>query len=458
MTIDQELRINTQIDNLLKLDIEKKILEFYPDQPEVGNIIISQLSIFDFVSLLKKLLNQLSKEISSENRIILPFSYSTAEYGQNNVESILTSLYSQIVNNQLSNAENSLLWLAQYCLQNGFYDKSKYKYHNIEAIKLDKQISNLYIISENYKSLEKKYLSLQKSYEESKKILDDFYNAKKSELQQISNNLSTSNTNNNQIQTLFNSATETNTKIKSLLEQIENEKTKIESTNIETKTKFSELQVEFNTILDEFKKSETKAKTLNVSFDEKLKFVEDKTSYFDERNNYLDELIGREVGASLFETFKQRKIELNPSLKFWRWVVMIMGVLTFIIVIAIFTNFFTLFGDIPSKFTWEIIAVNTLKTVPFFFLLYYSISQYNKERNFQEEYAFKSASALTIKAYSDILLNEENKDQLILKAVYNIYKSPLTQNIKNANKDINNIKDLLGEVVDKASEILKKKS
>lgn len=458
MTIDQELRINTQIDNLLKLDIEKKILEFYPDQPEVGNIIISQLSIFDFVSLLKKLLNQLSKEISSENRIILPFSYSTAEYGQNNVESILTSLYSQIVNNQLSNAENSLLWLAQFCLQNGFYDKSKYKYHNIEAIKLDKQISNLSIISENYKSLEKKYLSLQKSYEESKKILDDFYNAKKSELQQISNNLSTSNTNNNQIQTLFNSATETNTKIKSLLEQIENEKTKIESTNIETKTKFSELQVEFNTILDEFKKSETKAKTLNVSFDEKLKFVEDKTSYFDERNNYLDELIGREVGASLFETFKQRKIELNPSLKFWRWVVMIMGVLTFIIVIAIFTNFFTLFGDIPSKFTWEIIAVNTLKTVPFFFLLYYSISQYNKERNFQEEYAFKSASALTIKAYSDILLNEENKDQLILKAVYNIYKSPLPQNIKNANKDINNITDLLGEVVDKASEILKKKS
>lgn len=457
MTIDQENRVRVQIENLLRIDIEKKIIDLFPNQTDIGNIKITQLSIFDFTSLLKKLLNQTLKEISSENRVILPFTFSSAEYGQNNVESVLSSINSQIINNQLPSAENSLFWLAQYCLQNGFYDKSKYKYHSIDAVKLDKQISNLDVLSENYKSLEDKYISLLDKYESSQKTINDFYLTKQSELQQISNNLSSSNTNNNQIQTLLNTATETNTKISSLNEQIEKERTKIEIINIDTSKKFNELLVEYNSILEELKKTETRSQLLNENFDSKLKFVEDKTDYFKERNSYLDELIGREVGTSLFETFKQRKVELNPSLIFWRWAVLIMGALTFVIVFAIFTNFFGLLGKIPEILTWEIISVNFLKSTPFFFLLYYSISQYNKERNFQEEYAFKSASALTIKAYSDILLNEDNKDQLILKAVYNIYKSPLQQNIKGAKKDINNITDLLSEVVDKATDILKKK-
>ena len=36
----------------------------------------------------------------------------------------------------------------------------------------------------------------------------------------------------------------------------------------------------------------------------------------------------------------------------------------------------------------------------------------NKERNFQEEYAFKSAVALTIKAYSDVIKDDKFKDEL----------------------------------------------
>ncbi|AZA55289.1 hypothetical protein [Chryseobacterium sp. G0201] len=457
MTIDQQKRTLTQIENLLKLNIEKKITEIYPDQSDIGNITINQMTIFDFISLLKKLLNQLLKEISSENRIILPFVYQSAEYGQNNLEANLINLQSQISNNQITNAENSLIWLAHYCLQNGFYDRSKYKTHSIDILKIEKQKSNLNVITENYIQLEDKYKTLLKTIEDSKQELDDFYNTKQSELQQISNNLTTSNSNNNQIQTLLNTSTESKAIINSLVEQIEKEKANTESLNSETAKKFNDLITGYTINFDELKKTKDKAKALNETFDTKLKFVENKTDYFEERNNYLDELIGREVGASLFETFKQRKIELNPSLNFWRWAVLILGGLTFMVVFAIFTNFFGWFGDIPTKFTWEIIAVNSLKSIPFFFLLYYTISQYNKERNFQEEYAFKSASALTIKAYSDILLNEENKDQLILKAVYNVYKSPVQQYIKGGKKDISNITDLLNEVVDKATEILKKK-
>lgn len=456
MTIEQKLKTQIQIDNLLKIDIEKKIVELYPTQKDIGNIIISKMTILDFITLSKRLLSQFNKEINSNDRIILPFTYANSEYGTNSIDSILNTLYSQIINNQLPNAENSLLWFAQYCLQNGFYDKSKYKLHSVDTIKLERQKNDLNLLAENYKGLKSHYNSLLENIDISKKSLDDFHSNKITELQQITNNLSASNSNTNQIQALLNTSIESNTKITSLVEQIEKEKTKIEELNIDTTKKFNDLLGEYYNNLEELVASEVKFKSSNDTFDEKLKFVENKTKYFEERNNYLDELIGREVGASLFETFKQRKSELNSPLQFWRIVVLCMGLLTFAVVLSIFTNFFGHFGPIPQSYTWELIVVNFFKSTPFLFLLYYAISQYNKERNFQEEYAFKSASALTIKAYSDILLNEDNKDQLILKAVYNIYKSPLQQS-KSTKKDINSITDLLNEVVDKATEILKKK-
>lgn len=457
MTIEQKQRTQIQIDNLLKVDFSKKIIESYPKQPDIGNVIIVKMTISDFINLTKRLLNQLNKEINSNDRIILPFSYSNAEYGSSTIDQIINTLYSQIIGNQLTHAENTLIWFAQYCLQNGFYDRSKYKIQSIDTLKLEKQKDDLDLLSENYKSLKTHYEALLENIENSKKSLEDFHSTKIVELQQITNNLSASNSNTNQIQGLLNTSTESNTKINSLVEQVNKEKNKIEELNTDTKKKFNELLDEYKTNLEELTKSEIKFKSSNETFDEKLKFVENKTKYFEERNSYLDELIGREVGASLFETFKQRKTELNSPLIFWRGVVLLMGILTFVVVLAIFTNFFGILGSIPGTYTWELITVNFFKSVPFIFLLYYTISQYNKERNFQEEYAFKSASALTIKAYSDILLNEDNKDQLILKAVYNIYKSPLQQSVKGNKKDINNITDLLSEVVDKATEILKKK-
>lgn len=457
MTIDQCNKVLLQIEDIRKLDLDKKIAEIYPDQNAIENIQLSKMTVLDFLNLLERLLYQIEAEVRSENKIVLPLTISTGEYGQFNIDQVLKELYSQIDNKQLNYAENSLLKLALYSLQNGFYDKAKYKIHSDENFKLEKQKKNLDLIYTNYIELKNKYDKLLKDLEVTKIQVDEFYEKKQKELQQITNNVSTSNTNNTQIQNLLTSSTQFQTKINTLVDQAEKDKNKIDSLKLDIDKTYTGFKTKFNDLVIEIEDSDKDFKTKLSNFEDKLKFVEERTTYFDERNVYLDDLIGREVGASLFETFKQRKLELNPSLEFWRWAVMVMGILTFIIVIAIFTNFFGKLGGLPTNLTWEIITVNSLKTFPFFFLLYYTIAQYNKERNFQEEYAFKSASALTIKAYSDILLKDENKDELILKAVFNIYKSPLHQNIKGSKKDINNITDLLNQVVSKTTEILKKK-
>jgi len=166
-------------------------------------------------------------------------------------------------------------------------------------------------------------------------------------------------------------------------------------------------------------------------------------------------LIGREVGASLFETFKQRKGELEKPVNKWLWIVIAMSVVTFGAILAIFTNVFGLLGQTPELTAIRLIT-NSIKTLPFFFLLFYSISQYNKERNFQEEYAFKSAVALTIKAYADIIEKEDLKDELIINSVSGVYKSPTIYKTKKTKED-NTLLGTAKDLLNTALEVMKKK-
>src|SRR6201999_2946260 len=83
-------------------------------------------------------------------------------------------------------------------------------------------------------------------------------------------------------------------------------------------------KAEYAEFLSSLRTTETNYTALYTDFESKLKFVEGKYDYFSERNDYLDTLIGREVGASLFETFKQRKTELNKPIIFWRWAIGVM--------------------------------------------------------------------------------------------------------------------------------------
>lgn len=133
-----------------------------------------------------------------------------------------------------------------------------------------------------------------------------------------------------------------------------------------------------------------------------------------------------------------------------------MSVLTFVAILTIFTNGFGFWGVIPTEFSPSLLISNSIKTLPFYFLLFYSISQYNKERNFQEEYAFKSAVALTVKAYSVIIQKIDLKDELIINSVNGIYKSPTIYKSRKL-KDDNSILETAKGLLSTALDVLKKR-
>ena len=440
------------------MDIDSIVAEIFREQ-DISSIVIGQFSVVDYVSTLKRLLKQFKSEFE-ENGMYLPFQYNFQnEFGSGNLQSDIQSIINQLNQKNQAGLNSSVGFINRlvfYQIAHGFWDKSTRKVHKANEINLtelnDKISFSLKQLNENFESLKKQQAFLT----DEKKKLQDFIAQKNQELQQVANNLQSSNANTNQINQLLTNSTSTNEKISSILTQ--------QTQNLDNQKKRSETQDSYFTkqkeIFDNLEKvlneKTKKLETQIIEFTEKLEFVESKKEFFEERNNYLNELIGREVGASLFETFKQRKKELINPVSKWLWIVIGMSILTFVAILAIFTNGFGLFGAIPTDFLPTILITNTIKTLPFFFLLFYSISQYNKERNFQEEYAFKSAVALTIKAYADIIQQVDLKDELIMNSVSGIYKSPTiykTRRTKEDNSMLDTAKDLLTTALD----VLKKK-
>ena len=150
--------------------------------------------------------------------------------------------------------------------------------------------------------------------------------------------------------------------------------------------------------------------------------VTDRSKTFDQRIAVLNEVIGKEGAEKLFNTFNDRKNALEAPIKRWANIVFATGTVALLLIVGIFTNFFGWVGGLPTGIDWHYLLINSIKSLPVMIVLLFTIKQYVRERTFQEEYAFRSAIALTVQAYGDIAGTK--KEELIMKAISTIYTLP----------------------------------
>lgn len=449
----------SEIDNL---NLDELLSNTFGERTDFENIQLSQVNLSEFIYLLKKVSNQFSSQLKRrEVSMILSSSFSQPQFGSSDIESQIVSLLNQIKTGNYASAEGYLLWLVYYLVTHSLFDE-----------KIDENIisdNSLLILKEKLNLIETSIINKQKEVnvlysqlDNAKKDIEVLILQKKDELSQITTNLQTANSQISQIGDLLNKGTEQSSKLSFIVELQEGNKTKVDETLkglLDTyRTTNAELDTNIKVVLDKQEVFEKQVATNQ----EHLEFVEGKRTFFEERVKYLEELIGREVGVSLFETFKQRKMELNTSVTFWKWAVPAMAVITIIWVFCLF-YFQPLLSD--KTLWWQGFAINSLKSVPVVSLLIFTINQYRKERNFQEEYAFKSAVALTIDAYANRLGNPENKDKLIMEAVFEVYKSPIdtksdneSLSTKTALESMKSIAETSKELVTTAKDIVSGKS
>lgn len=446
MNIQQKEQVLGLLDAFDAINFNDKVAESFKDSGDISQINIGDISLNDYVTLVNKVRHHFRQEFDGLNYVTLPFSYNFgSEIGSGNLQSDLSNMNAYISGANYNNSLSYLYRLANYQRVNGFWELNTRRAFK----KTERKLQEEYELLEMKKSLiEQRILELDDfvgKVRDAEVRVNTFLEESHSQIKAYEALLQNLVSQNDAINNMFNSSTGVVEKINSQLALAENKNSSIDKIFDDSEKALDAIKLNISQYKEEYGEISKKLNTLNSSFDEKLAFVAGKEEYFKERNDYLDALIGREVGASLFETFKQRKNELAPSVNFWKIAVPVLAIST---VLWIFFLFHLSAGQTMD---YKLIIINSIKALPAIGLLLFGISQYSKERNFQEEYAFKSAVALTLKAYSEQLISEENKDALILSSVSSIYKSPIYHSklkVEDGKSAIDSVSDLLGKFKD----------
>lgn len=411
MNINQKQTIIDSLETITSKDIEQIIIEEFPSETDFNKINISKYNVSEFLFLFNKMISQLKEEIENGLGLLLPFSenYSN-DFGTVNLQNDLSNIKSYLDSNQLSAIEPILDRLIHYQIKNGFWNNSELKAQPINNEDLKKQKT---LIELNQKALDKnllEYNTLKSNLEKSISSFNDYVDEKNLELNKIANLLVTANTQLTDINSVVSNATNKDTEIDGILKNIKDKVTTVSESITEYETDFTEIKTDNSDL-----KLQLETAIANALKD--LKKSKEGIEFVESNKEEIIRLTGMAADGALGSKFDQRQDKLDKGLTIWKWAIPIMSILAGAWVVIVFKYLVPDFKD-----EWVNILVSIIKTSPGFILLGFVFSQYKKERNLQEEYAFKSAVAMTLTAYSEMLSNSDkennvSRQQMLLKSI-----------------------------------------
>lgn len=448
MNVSQRQQVLEMLDSIANVNIEEKLVERYPGESDFTKISIGKYTASEMLTLITKMTKQLKNELEKGLKYLLPFTENFSnDFGSVNLYQDLNYLHSYIINKQFEQAEQILDRLIHYQIKNGFWDKSSVKAHSVDIEEIKKQKASIDL---NQKALLKNinsYTELNDAIEDKITKLDNYLQNKKEELNQISGLLDTAKNHLSEITNIEGSITNKETEIKGILSNL--------AEKVETIT------VDINDYQEDFEEIKTKNTSLKTDLETSLKQAltdQEKSregiTFITGHKSEIIRLTGMAADGSLGSKFEDRQNKISSGLIFWRWAVPIATAFSLTWVIIVFTCL-----AVHTDNVWINLLINLVKTTPVFILMGFVFRQYNKERNLQEEYAFKSSVAMTLTAYSDMLSkadteDNESRQQMLLKSIEMVYNQPHIYPEKSSRIFSFNTKDL-NETVSTLTEAVK---
>lgn len=419
MTTQEKDEILVKIKEVENFDFESEIINNNP-QKSINDIIIRSFPAIKLILMAKKAIRQLEEELQTDNYFFLPLSLTNDAYFGSDFNLLINvgNLKKHIQENNLESFGASLRNQILYQKFWGFWEKSERKIHSFNEEKLVQQQLEVDIL---IKSIESRISETNKLNEK----LTDIITQKSQELQIISDQLNYSNSNITEIKQNWEQAIRLKNEIESLQNQA--------NENVELiRTQFRNQDEDFSKLYQNLEKKEgeieKKLKEANLLSKEIL----DSKTEIKDRTDEAKRLLGLSADAALGGRFSQREIKISKSLLWWR--VAIGGS---VLVAVGWTVIVFLCLATKTSLPYLDFLVNLLKTSPGFVLMGYIMTQYNKERTIEEEYAFRAAIAETISAYADMLENQDDADnsndsrqKMLLDAIRQVYSKPEMQKEK----------------------------
>lgn len=444
MNANQRQNILNAIAEFEKVDFETPFKNKYQDTATLDNIVVSDYSISELFAMAKRAVSQLKEYLENGNWQIIPSdNISMPLYGSISLRNVVVNISNNLKSTYYEQAATYAKSLVYFEMQCGFWDQPKRIDLGIRESSLKALEQRVELTMSHIDVRENKVKSLIDELETNKKEIENLIKTKRQELETLKNNQSESNTILVNIQNIQKNASSSQDAIETLKGKANNIITALESAqdNIQKQITINE---------DIISQSRKNLDDFNADADSKISKI---TSDYENVSNNAEEvrkMMGYIADGTLSHSFNKRKEELSKRTKNWIWGCFVTSVLAILWVCAIF---FWLSAD--TGYEWANIIINGIKSSPAFLLLGFTISQYQKERNLMEEYAFRESVALTLTAYIEQMPEKEDEDKrkLLLSTVEQLYTKPVIANkeyslLKFDSKDLSETSKTLKELVE----------
>jgi hypothetical protein len=385
----------------------------------------SDRAFTEFSTQLSRMVEQLGVEIDSTSYKHLPITFnSPTEFGNINISQDLNDLLTAIkAHGNEATVVKILDKLIFYQIAFGFWDRSSIHVHDPRTIDIKRRLNELTALEEKFKSQRE---SIEKDTASVKRLIEQLNTG----LTQISSNATAINTSKQESDNSLASmkrnledSNTTNTQITQLQTKITEALNKVSSDINENSTKFTEIVNQNSKLKAELDKTIESSKKHNEE-------ISSTYNYIDSQKDQIDKMVGLATDGAIGYKFDERQKSIFKSIWFWKIAVPVSYVLAAIWVLAVFSLLNTDVGNV-----WLNLLISLIKTTPAWFLVGFTTNQYKKEREYEEEYAFKSAVAMTITSYTSLLSNDDvtqmkTKDQVLSKVLDNLYSSPLRKEME----------------------------
>ena len=438
MNINQKQAILNEIETIQSFDFDQMILANYPENTDLKSVVFGKYNALEFKSLLNKTILQLKSELTSGFGLMLPNQENfNNDFGSVTLDGDVQNLRTYLATpNNENNAAEVLDRLMYYQIRQGFWDRSKIKLHDVDTDKINAAKEQLELAQKSLVENVKSFTVLKTQFEEKQEEIESFFSTKKQEMIEINTLLAEAQSSNSKITDLVSSSTNKETEIDGILKNI---KSKVETVS----ESIEEYQTNFSSIKKENLALKTDLETALQKALDNLKKSKDGNDFIESNRVEIVRLTGMAADGTLGSKFDQRQQKLTDGLSFWKWGVPGVTILSIIWVLVVFTCLAANLGNV-----WINLLVNLIKTSPSFILMGFVFSQYNKERNLQEEYAFKSAVAMTLTAYSNMLENKDEelnktRQEMLLKSIEQVYNQPRIHAEKTQKVNTNHLKEAI---------------
>lgn len=444
MNANQRQSILDAIVEFEKADFETPFKNKYKDIATFDSIVIADYSIDELFAMAKRAIAQLKEFLDNGNWQVIPSdNIPMPIYGNITLRNVIVNLTNNLksaIYDQAATQAKSLVYFEMRC---GFWDQPKRIELGIRESSLKTLEQRAELILSHIDARESKINLLIDGLETQKNEIEKLINTKKQELETLKNNQSESNVILEKIKGAQQTATSAQTAIETL---------NGEANNIVTALKNAQTHIIDQIEINKETISQSK-KALEDFREEATTKISKITSDFDSVSNNAEEvrkMMGYIADGTLSHSFNKRKEDLSTQITKWFWASVIIAVLAIGWVCVVF---FWVGANTGSE--WADILINGIKSSPLFFLLGFSISQYQKERNLMEEYAFRESVAVTLTAYLEQMPEKEDEDKrkLLISTVEQLYIKPVIANkeyglLKFDSKDLSDTSKTLKELVE----------